>query len=297
MDLVGVQAGRGEAAQLIRISGRAILQAAQSGGVGRHRHLLLQKTDGRLPRGIDAGRDEALRLGTESGAALRRDARHRLQPRREGGDERVLPGRHRDELLHLGDRRLEDEARWNHAAGGNALRLRDRLAHPRADERQPRQVVDGVRLGLQRVRYREIADQIDIGAAELLEGIDRVQDRRPGDERLELPLHEAGRDALRVAEPGGIDAPELGESALGQADTLALKLDGQRRHLTFERFLLGSRKVAGADGKIRVAANPVGGKAFEERVDCGWLRRRNGHRAEGHRHNEQQFRPHDCRSR
>ena len=145
--------------------------------------------------------------------------------------------------------------------------FRGRLVHPRRDLSEPRNVVGGVLLGVERMDNGQRVRQVDVRAGELLERKGKVVVLLAFDDHLELPLHEVGRHALRFGQPLAIERRQLLQAAPRQLDALLPPLAGERRHLRFERVLFGAGEIPGRDRLVRVHPHPVGRERVEERVD------------------------------
>ena len=180
--------------------------------------------------------------------------------------ERIGRGRRGDELLHLPDRRAQDEARRNHLLHGQPPCLRDRFIHAHAHLAKPGDVPLGVPLGVQRVIHDQQVREVDVRAAELLEREEIVVVLLAVDDQVQLPVHQVSRDSLVLGHASPIEGRELLQSFLREDHARVADLGRLGLNLPLERVLLRAGEVARRRGPIRIGAHPLSREVVEE---CG----------------------------
>ena len=112
--------------------------------------------------------------------------------------------------------------------------------------------------------HRHEVRQVDVGAAELLQGELVVAVGPPVHQGLELPPHDLGGDAVGVAQPGGVVARQLRQSAPRQRDGLGLEGLALGRELAVQGGLGLALEVAAARRGRRLPPHPLVGEGIEE---------------------------------
>jgi hypothetical protein len=266
MNLVGRQVRRRVASQRVGVRLRAVGESPQPRVVVCVLGKRLQHVDAALPRRIDQRRDRLLDLRSQLLSPRVRDGLARGEALIERRHERIGRRRRGDELLHLRDRRAQDEARRHHLLRGQPPCLRDGFIHAQAHLAKPGDVALGVPLGVQRVIHDQQVREVDVRAAELLEREEVVVVLLAVDDQVQLPVHQVSRDALVLGHPCPIEGRELLQAFLREDHARVAELGRLGRNLPLERVLLRAGEVAGRRGPIRIGAHPLGREVVEE---CG----------------------------
>ncbi len=246
MDLIGVQVGRSELAQAMGVDLCTIVEAPQAGVVGRGRQLRLEHRNGFAPGRVDAVADDSGSLVDHGSAGGLLHRVHRAKALGQGADQWIVDSAAVDEIAHLRDGCLQDEARRKDAARGLPARFLHGLAHARLEQAQARQIVVGILRVAQRVHHGQQAWQVDVDTTELLQRIDRMRMALAVHKGLQLPLHQLCRYALGIAHGGRIEVAQAGQSLAGQRHRFAAVARGLRGELAVHARLQLVREEATA---------------------------------------------------
>ena len=118
----------------------------------------------------------------------------------------------------------------------------------------------------------ERLDDSDVHAIHLFERERVIEIRLLAHDRVQLPFHQIGGQALGIGHRGAIEFAEIRQAAARQVDAGAAVRVGFRRQRPFETLLVLAREIAGGGGEIGIPADPFGGEVAEKIVDRTRLR-------------------------